>query len=314
MKKQLIISSGLLLLLLSLGMYIGSISGAIDNSINDGRISTSSTDPAPATDQTAITTLYWTPNGKGNRIALLDTSSSPNAWTLINSPAVSIAVPSTTNQMYDLFGYLSSGALALSATAWTNDTTRAVALTTQDGVYVKTGAVNYRYLGSFRTTSVSGQTEIVFSSASRAPNIGIWNYYNRVPARCLRLENTSSWTCTSTSWQLLNQSASNEITFVVGVVDDIIESNEGAVAINGSSIWCLGIGLNSITATSGLNSGGWNSSQPNSANSSLAIPPALGLNYVSALQSVGGSTATFYGNAAEGQMAPAMGLNLRIRY
>ncbi len=141
MKKSFAIAAGLVLLIASsVGMYIGSISGAIDNAINDGRLSLSSTDPAPSSDITG-STIYWVPNGKGNRIALLDQASSPQAWTLVNVPsAVSLAVPASANVNYDVFGNLSSGSMALSALPWFNDQLRGTELTTQDGVLVKSTA------------------------------------------------------------------------------------------------------------------------------------------------------------------------------
>ncbi len=175
MKKSFAIVSGLVLILASLGMYVGSISGAIDNSINDGRLSLSSTDPAPSSDITG-STIYWVPNGKGNRIALLDQASSPQAWTMVNVPApVSLAVPSSANVNYDVFGNLSSGALNLSAVAWSTDSTRATALTTQDGVAVKSGAVAYRYLGTIRTSDI-----LLDSQATIAAGITMYSGNNTV--------------------------------------------------------------------------------------------------------------------------------------
>ena len=38
----------------------------------------------------------------------------------------------TSGKPYDVFGYISGGALALELLAWTNDTTRATAVTLQD--------------------------------------------------------------------------------------------------------------------------------------------------------------------------------------
>ena len=89
-------------------------------------------------------------------------SGSGSLWTeelSVTSP-ISIAVPSTTSTVYDVFVYDSSGTSTLELTAWTNLTTRATALAYQNGVLCKTeGAlVTRRYLGSFRTTGVSGQT------------------------------------------------------------------------------------------------------------------------------------------------------------
>ncbi len=73
----------------------------------------------------ANTSVYFTPF-RGSIIALYDGS----AWTMVSFAEVSIALGTlTAAKNYDVFGYLSSGALALElSTAWTNDTTRADAL------------------------------------------------------------------------------------------------------------------------------------------------------------------------------------------
>ena len=308
MKKQLSIALVLLLSLLSLGMYIGSISGAVDNSIDDGRLSASSTDPAPATDQTAITTIYWTPNNKGNRIALLDTSSSPNAWTLINSPSVSLSVPATTSQMYDVFGYLSSGAMVLSATAWTNDTTRATALTTQDGVYAKTGATNYRYLGSFRTTTVSGQTE---DSVLRR---FIYNQYNQIPRQLKMQDTTASWTSTSTTYAYFNANSADKVEFVLG--------DTGLPQITCYGYWSntvtsgtIAIGLDGIAAGNVAIDGG----QPGSGGVTLGTnwgtscethrPITAGYHYAAAIDKASSATTvTFIGSGQSGFSSQITGL------
>ena len=128
--------------------------GGGSNSTNDFRLTLSSNDPVPDADITAATTVYLTPY-KGNGIALYDGST----WSVLTSAQVSIAVPSTTDTMYDVFAYDVSGTLTLEAVAWTNDTTRATAIVKQDGVWVKSGTPARRLVGCFRTTGTSGQCE-----------------------------------------------------------------------------------------------------------------------------------------------------------
>ena len=147
-----------------------SINSPVLNNIVNGRITLSTGVPVTTSDVTAATTIYFTPY-QGNNISLYDGSA---IWNVISFTELSIAVPATTATMYDVFCYNNSGAATLEVLAWTNDTTRATALVLQNGVYVKSGATTRRYLGSFRTTGVSGQTE------DSVANRFVWNYYNRV--------------------------------------------------------------------------------------------------------------------------------------
>lgn len=151
--------------------------------------------PVTTADVTAATTVFVAPY-KGNRIALYDGTN----WVMRSSAQMSIAVPATTSTMYDLFCFDNSGTATLEALAWTNDTTRATALVTQDGVLCKTGALTRRYLGSFRTTTVSGQTED--SLAKRF----VWNYYNRIVRPMRVIETTDNWNYTTSTIRQANNS------------------------------------------------------------------------------------------------------------
>src|SRR3990167_10501799 len=146
------------------------------------RLTLTTVTPVTTADVTAATTVYLTPY-KGSYIGLYDGTS----WQAYTLTEISIAVPATTSTMYDLYVYDSSGTLTLEAVAWTNDTTRATALALQNGVYCKTGTLTKRYVGSFRTTGSSGQTED--SLAKRY----VWNYYNRVVRQLRVIEATDTW-------------------------------------------------------------------------------------------------------------------------
>lgn len=230
----------------------------------EGRLTLTSGTPITGADVTGATTVYFTPF-RGNLISLYDGTK----WVTIAFAEKSVAVPSSTNTLYDVFGYLSSGDLALETLAWnlptngtitnatnatpivvtytgtdpanddtveiagvggntaangvwrvrnintgaktfelhtlananstgngaftTNGTwqaadknqTRATALATQDGVYVKSGDATRLYLGTIRTTTTSGQCE---DSLLRRFCI---NYYNAVRRRCHVFENTN---------------------------------------------------------------------------------------------------------------------------
>lgn len=213
----------------------------------DLRLTLTSGTPVTTSDVTAATTLYFTPF-RGNRLALY----SGTAWVGFSQAELSIAVPATTSQVYDVFVDYNSGTPQLSLTAWTNDTTRATALTTQDGVYVKTGATGSRYVGSFRTTGVSGQTE---DSATKRY---VWNYYNRVRRLMLKTDTTANWAYSSATFQQANASAANQLDYVMGVQEDVVAAQVTSAARNstGSVTIKVGIGLGSTTVNSATTFGG----------------------------------------------------------
>ena len=211
------------------------------------RLTLTSATPVVAADQTAKTTVYLTPY-LGNRIALYDGAE----WTLKKLTEISIAVPATTSQMYDIFVYNNAGTLTLEAVAWTNDTTRATALTRQDGVYVKTGTLTKRYVGSFRTTGASGETEDSFAKRF------VWNYYNRVLRPMRVLEATNTWTYTTAAFQQANAAATNQLDFIIGLDEQPVSATVVANAANDNAGVALtvAIGLDSATvaSTSGIRS------------------------------------------------------------
>ncbi len=171
-----------------------------------GRLTLTTGLPVTVADVTAATTVFYTPAGSCNTIDFYDGTQ----WKRYAFAEVSIAVPATTNTMYDVFAYDNAGVVTLELTAWTNDTTRATALVLQNGVYVKTGALTRRYLGSFRTTGVSGQTEDSFAKRL------VWNYYNRAERELRVVEATNSWTYDGV-YRQANGVATNQLAVVIGV-------------------------------------------------------------------------------------------------
>lgn len=189
------------------------------NNIATGRLTLTTGLAVTIADVLAAVTLYFTPFG-GKYISLYDGSTN---WNLIAFAELSIAVPATTNQMYDVFVFNNSGTATLELLAWTNDTTRATALVLQDGVLVKTGATTRRYVGSFRTTAVSGQTE------DSVLNRYVWNFYNRRDRLLERFESTTTWTYASTTIHQANAAAANQVNFIIGVSEDIVEGRLNAM-------------------------------------------------------------------------------------
>ena len=106
----------------------------------EARLSLTSGTPVPTADVTGAGTVYLSPD-KGEVIMLYTGS----AWEAYNLNAVlSVSVPDTTTTPFDIFLDYNGGSPALAVTNWTNDTTRATALTTQDGVYVQSGNTDWK--------------------------------------------------------------------------------------------------------------------------------------------------------------------------
>jgi hypothetical protein len=195
-------------------------------------------------DVTGATNIYFAPY-TGNRIALYDGSSD---WNIRTFTVITIAVGTIdAGKPYDLFAYDNSGTVTFDAPlAWTNDTSRATALTTQDGVLVKTGATTRRYIGTFYTTATT-TTEDSFAKRF------VWNYYHRVRKPMRVLDATNSWTYTTATWRQSNGSTANQLDFVVGVAECAVSVNVTALSSNSSDVGrAAGIGLDSTSSPTAL--------------------------------------------------------------
>lgn len=243
--------------------------------------------PITTADVTAATSIKLTPF-KGNRISLYDGSS----WAEYTLSEISLSLSGlAANTNFDIFVYVTAGVLTLESVAWTNATTRATALTTQDGVYVKNGTLTKRYVGTFRTTSTIGQCEDSFTKRF------LWNYYNRA-ARVLRVKDTTdSWTYATASYASLNASVANRLEFVRGLAEDPVDLAFVCVmSQTGSVAGSIGIGLGSTTVNSAFVFTYGIPSFASLLNACYKDTPALGYNYLQLLQYASGATVTFYGD------------------
>lgn len=350
-----------------------------DPFVCQGRLTLETATPVSTSDQTAKTTVYFTPY-YGNQIALYD---SIEYWNIVNFTEKSIKLTDTqngattnssavitgltdTSQLcvgmeasgagigggaviasidsatqvtlsavssasatvaitfkipastpVDIFGYESDNVLKLSMVMWTNATTRATALTTQDGVYVRTGYVSQRYLGTVATTATAGQTELSFGGAAAggtAGNILVWNAYNRVDMGATVRDTTDSWTLASDAIQAANNSTGMRVNFVQGLAEDLVEADYGCVGVTDSGVGSLsaGVGFDSVSAFTGRASGAFGSTI-NVALEGRGHAKVVGLHYVSALEAAGNAgTATFRGDIGlPGYIQGALNVKLR---
>jgi len=178
----------------------------------EGRLTLTTAVPITIADVTAATTIYFAPY-KGDRIYLYDGT----RWKLYSFTERSLALGTLTNALpYDVFIYDNAGTLTLEFLAWTNGTTRATALVTQNGVLCKTGALTRRYLGTFYTTATTTTED---SEAKRF----LWNYYNRVTKKLKVIESANNWTYNTAAWRQMNNSTANQVAIVTGWAEDIME-------------------------------------------------------------------------------------------
>lgn len=277
---------------------IRNILGLVDNTPR-GRLTLTTGTPVLTADVTAATTIYYTPF-RGNSIQLYNGTS----WDLYSFTELSAAVPATTNTIYDVFVYDNAGTLTLDLTAWSSDTARATALVLQDGIFVKSGATNRRYVGSFRTTSVSGQTQVRFGGTATGGSeawIGIWNYYNRLPIEGVISDDTNTWNYTTATWRSANNSNTMRYSAVIGVAEDVFGAQYCAVVQNtnvGVNM-AAGVGYDVTNAPDGI-FGVITSPVSTYSNSAFAQTNKrpLGFHFFQALEySVATGTSTWVGDA-----------------
>lgn len=267
---------------------------AVQPWINDFRLSLTTATCVTTSDVTAATTLYLTPC-TGTRIDLPDASGNPLRY---STAEISIAVPATTNTMYDVFVYSNAGTPTLELLAWTNDTTRATTVTrTTAGRLLKNGDPTRMYVGSFRTTGSSGQTEDSFAKRY------VWNMYNRTTRLLRVLEATDSWAYNTATYRQARATATNQVDAVIGIAEVEIEVIVTAHASNSTTNSAqVSVGEDSTTTATTGTIGQWSqiSSAANAISqftAKLNKYPAVGRHfYVWLEQSPNTGTTTWYGD------------------
>jgi hypothetical protein len=277
------------------------------NTVQDFRLTLTSGTPVTTSDVTGATTIYCTPY-KGSSIALYDGTN----WNIRTSAEFSIALGTlTSGKPYDVFCYDNAGTPTLEILAWTNDTTRAGGGIVYQGgnsagVYFKFGDPTRRYMGTFYTTSTT-------TTEDSAQNRYLWNYYNRVPRAMRRVDATASWTYTTATIRQANASTSNQLNFVLGRSEDVVDVTVKAQASNstGGASLTTGIGIDTTSANTDIffstfSTGGAGTSVTNSARHCALV--AEGRHYAcwTESSSVTGTT-TWVGSGTSGIYGSLMG-------
>lgn len=173
---------------------------ANESLIPGGRLTLESGVPVSTTDQLAKTTVYYTPY-LHNGITLWDGVQ----WRPVEFTETSLALGTLTALLpYDVYAYLNAGVLTLELLAWTNATTRATSVTSQDGRYCKSSDKTRLLLGTIAPITT---TTIEDSTINRL----VANLYNAVPRGVRYSAGSSSHTWTPAGAALREYNGSSNV-------------------------------------------------------------------------------------------------------
>ena len=277
-----------------------------------GRLTTETGVPVSITDRTAQGTIYYTPY-VGKIVTLYDGT----RWRVYSTAEISLALTATSGKNYDVFLYDNAGTITMElSAAWTNDTTRADALTTQDGVQVKSGALTRRWVGTIRASGTNVTADS--GGTARTSQVGaqrfVWNAYNQVRRPMSVIDTTDSWAYTTGTIRQANGATGNKNEWVTGDAATLVEFQiAGTVYMSTSASGSLiGIGIDTTTAMSGVIASAFNSSGSMAIdfamNASYRGVPGLGYHYASWNEKGATVTCTFTGdNGGDGRQTGLVG-------
>ena len=233
---------------LAIGTDVQAYNSVLASTFAGGRLTLESGVAISTTDQSAKTTLYYTPYIHSS-IGLYDTTNS--VWVPYNFTQRSLALGTlSSGYNYDVFIYSNAGTLTLAASVWTSNTVRATAISLQDGVYVKTSDKSYRYLGTFRTTATTTTED---SEAKRF----LYNCSNQVRRSMLGVlgyvDDNAGVTFTFNSlnaWAALNGGTGNKCEWVNGLTETVFLAGSVLYTAGASSYLMTGIGIDTTTSAS----------------------------------------------------------------
>jgi len=183
---------------------------------------------------------------------------------------------------------------------WTDDTTRATALTTQDGVYVKAGDAARRYLGTVRINSSGGQIDWDMGGAGSGgtnARLSIWNAANRVKFNIVTANNDNNWTQTGLGAYRIaaGSTVPHRVDLVCGI-DSFFKAAYSNKPSAATPNMVVGIGIDSTTAQAS----GSLPSQSNVTNTFIrgefAGLVTAGSHYLAPIERTAAATATWIGD------------------
>lgn len=278
-------------------------------SICNGRLTLTSGTPVTTSDVTAATSVYFTPY-RGYSLGLYASSE----WVEYTFSEITISLASkTANLPYDVFIYPSGGSATAELVAWTNTTTRATALATQNGVLVKTGSTDRRYVGTVCITGTTGQCE------DSVLNRFVYNHYHRVRRALLVQETTNTWNYTTATWRSLNNSTTNRVSLIQGWAEEPIQLTAIAAATNtNAASFGVAIGEDSTSTpvSTAVGVGLAQSAAYGAGGTSIHViaqldkVPVVGVHYYQILEaSQAAGTTSWYGDNGATVPAPQTGMS-----
>ena len=204
------------------------------------RLTVSSGTPITTSDVTGAGTIYLTPF-RSSRIPLFNGT----VWKQYSVPEISLSLSGiVSGKNYDVFAYDNNGTVTLElSNAWTTDTSRADAITTQDGVKVKSANLTRRLVGTIRASA----NNVVEDSNLRR---FVWNMYNQVSKFLLVTETTASWTYQNNVWRAVNNNTANSFEYISGDFAKIAIRSFNMTQTSTSNTAATGIGIDSTTVNS----------------------------------------------------------------
>jgi hypothetical protein len=259
---------------------------------------------------TAGTTYFVSRSPAANTFNISTTVANAAAGTLVNTTGTSTGTQTGTNGTSIRGTGAGTTELQLSNGVWTNKNSLTHAWGGASGTtdYGAVSANAGTYLGSVYITA-NGQTEMTINptSAGGGTNnkLGLYNAYNQVNLTALCMDSTASWTYATATYQPLDNSVSNRITYLDGLGISVAEATLRAT-----------IGPNASTLTDGLagaffdntNTLGTNGSaaevvlSTNNQRATVTIGArkiGSGLHYAQAVQYSATATSKFYGGGVE---------------
>jgi hypothetical protein len=247
-------------------------SAAIPAAVGIGhRLTLTSATPVLSTAVAAATTVYSTPYQSDllllwNGTQFVPTHCAETAQLLSDatkSPAAAVAASN-----YDMFAWNDSGTCRVTrGPVWTNDTTRALALsranfgilTNSTAITNGPGAAFGTYMGTIRTDA--GGATVTFQSVSNAATCGqlripLWNNYNRVNVAASQTLTAASHSYSGSLRQYLAD-ANCSVAAVIGQPAEqtnvSLTGRLGTTVTNGAA--SVALGLNAATVVAGSNIG-----------------------------------------------------------
>lgn len=264
-----------------------------------GRLTLESGVPVSTTDQLAKGTLFYAIYQHNNIYTY-----SGSAWQQKTFAEISLALTLTSGKNYDVFINAAADTLSLSS-AWTNDTTRADALGTQDGVQVLGSDHTKLWLGTIRA-SASNQTADSGGAAGTSQVGGtryVWNAYNQVLRPMKVIDTTDNWSYLTDTVRQADGASGNKVEYVTGDVATNIAASIVApvsVASNSAKHAKAGVGVDSTTTFSGIVGAAFNGNASPvvvTISSRYAGAPGLGYHFISWNEKGADVTSTFLGDA-----------------